>query len=127
METLTTTKSPLTCEKCGVSCKRFGKHRNGLQRFRCRFCGACYTEEHKAPFRIEDYLEDKRGEMAFKLLVEGCSVRTAERMTGIHRDSILKLLVVAGERCEALLESQIQAIPVKGVEADAKLWRRSQL
>lgn len=120
METLTKS-SPMTCEKCGVSCKRFGKHRNGLQRFRCRMCGATYTEDHEAPFRVEDYLGEPKGIMAIQLLVEGCSVRTVERITGIHRDAILKMLVVAGERCEALLDTEIRSIPVKDVEAD-EIW-----
>jgi transposase-like protein len=101
--------------------KRFGKHRNGLQRFRCRLCGATYTEEHEAAFRIEDYLKTPNGIMAVQLLVEGCAVRTVERITGIHGDAILRLLVAAGERCEALLEPQIQDIPAKDVEAD-EIW-----
>jgi hypothetical protein len=58
---------------------------------------------------------------AVQLLVEGCSVRTVERITGIHRDAILQLLVIAGERCEAVLDSQIQNVPVKDVEAD-EVW-----
>jgi IS1 family transposase/transposase-like protein len=115
METLT---AQFTCEKCGVSCKRFGKHRNGLQRFRCRVCGATYTEEHESAFRVEDYLNDDRGIMALKLLVEGCSVRTVERLSGIRRDTIIDILKIAGERCEAVLESLIQNVPVKDVEAD---------
>lgn len=121
MEALTTDKPKMMCEKCGVSCKRSGKHRNGLQRFCCRLCGATYTEPHAASFRIEDYLTDPKGIMAIQLLVEGCSVRTVERITGIHRDAVLKLLVVAGERCEAVLESHIQNVPVKDVEAD-EIW-----
>lgn len=111
----------MSCEKCGASCKRFGKHRNGLQRFRCRICGATYTEEHTSPFRVEDYLNTPKGIMAIQLLVEGCSVRTVERITGIHRDAILQLLVIAGERCEDVLDSQIQNVPVKDVEGD-EVW-----
>lgn len=29
----------MTCETCNTECRRFGKHRNGLQRFRCPLCG----------------------------------------------------------------------------------------
>ncbi len=59
--------------------------------------------------------------MAIQLLVEGCSVRTVERITGIHRDAILQLLVIAGSRCETLLGSLIRNVPVKDVEAD-EVW-----
>lgn len=108
----------MTCADCGIECKRFGKHRNGLQRFRCRSCHKTYTEEHQAAFRVQDYLNDPRGIMALKLLVEGCSVRSVERLTGIRRDTIIDMLKIAGERCEAVLESLIQNLPVRDVEAD---------
>ena len=29
----------MICPDCKVQCRRFGKHRNGLQRFNCRECG----------------------------------------------------------------------------------------
>jgi transposase-like protein/IS1 family transposase len=111
----------MTCTDCGVECKRFGKHRNGFQRFRCRLCGATYTEEHPAPFRIEDYLKQKRGIMAIQLLVEGCSIRTVERITNLHRDAIMELLLIAGERCERLMDTLIQDVPVSDVQCD-ELW-----
>jgi hypothetical protein len=50
-------------------------------------------------------------------LVEGCSIRSTERITGVHRDTILKLLVAVGEKCEHLWkhaskESQLQTFNV---------------
>lgn len=121
METLTENQIGMACTKCGVSCKRFGKHRNGLQRFRCRLCGATFTEDHQAPFRVEDYLREPRGIMAIQLLVEGCSIRTVERITGLHRDATMRLLIAAGERCERLMDELIQDVPVRDVQAD-ELW-----
>jgi transposase-like protein/IS1 family transposase len=121
METLEKPKSAMVCKACGVSCKRFGKHRNGLQRFRCRLCGATFTEDHEAPFRVEDYLKTARGVMAIQLLVEGCSVRTTERITGLHRDAIMRLLLAAGERCERLMDTLIQDVPARDVQAD-EIW-----
>jgi transposase-like protein len=38
--------------------------------------------------------------MVLKLLVEGASVHSIERVTGVHRDTILKLMVKVGEKCE---------------------------
>ncbi len=121
METLTQTEAAMTCETCGASCKRFGKHRNGLQRFRCVPCAKTYTEEHKAAFRVADYLKDKRGIMAIKLLVEGCSIRSIERLTGIRPDTILALLLIAGERCEKLMDRLIRDVPVRDVQGD-EIW-----
>ena len=34
-----------------------------------------------------------------KALVEGNSIRSIERMTGIHRDTIMRLLVRVGGKC----------------------------
>lgn len=111
----------MTCPECSSETKKFGRHRNGLQRFRCKACRTTFTEDHAPSFRVEDYLKDKRGIMALKLLVEGCSVRTAERLTGIRRDTIIDLLLIAGERCERLMESLIRDVPVSDVQAD-ELW-----
>jgi hypothetical protein len=36
-------------------------------------------------------------------LIEGCSIRSIERLTGVHRDTILSLLTIAGRKCEALI------------------------
>ena len=55
------------------------------------------------------------------LLIEGTSVRSTERITGLHRDTILRLLVVAGERCEKLLGQKIRNVPVKDVQCD-EIW-----
>jgi lambda repressor-like predicted transcriptional regulator len=56
-----------------------------------------------------------------RLFVEGCSVRSIERVTGVHRDTILRLLVLAGERCERLLADTITNLQVRDVECD-EMW-----
>jgi len=56
-----------------------------------------------------------------QLLLEGMSVRSAERVTGVHRDTILRLLVLAGERCQRLMAEKIKAVPVDDVEVD-EIW-----
>jgi len=39
--------NPLTCPACDARCHSFGKHRNGLRRFRCPGCKRTYTEAHE--------------------------------------------------------------------------------
>ncbi len=58
---------------------------------------------------------------ALGMLLEGASVRSTERLTGLHRDTILKLLVKAGEKCEKLMGRLIVNVPVKDVQAD-EIW-----
>jgi IS1 family transposase len=56
-----------------------------------------------------------------QLLLEGMSVRSAERITGVHRDTILSLLVLAGERCQRLMDEKIKNMVVRDVEVD-EIW-----
>lgn len=107
----------MRCPKCGNASKRFGRHRNGLQRFRCLACKKTFTEEHARGFRVEDYLNDKRGLMAIRMLVEGCGIRTVERLTEIRRDTIIDLLLIAGQRCEKLMNS-LRNVPATDIQMD---------
>ena len=68
METLAKQTANATCPNCGNASKRFGKHRNGLQRFRCLSCRKTFTEDHEGGWRVEDYLKDRRGLMAIRML-----------------------------------------------------------
>src|SRR5689334_19786383 len=63
----------MNCTACNIECRRFGKHRNGLQRFRCAQCGRTYTEEHSRLFGSMTIPEDK-GILALQLLIEGTSI-----------------------------------------------------
>jgi len=110
----------MTCHSCRIVCKRFGKHRNGLQRFRCNQCSKTFTEDHEQPLGDMRLPMDK-AEMVIKLLLEGMSVRSAERITGVHRDTILRLLVLAGERCQRLMDEKIRNLDVRDVEMD-EIW-----
>jgi hypothetical protein len=55
------------------------------------------------------------------MLVEGVSVRSVERLTGVHRDTILRLLVLAGQRCERLREDRIRQVSVRDIQWD-EIW-----
>ena len=110
----------MTCHNCRIEAKRFGKHRNGLQRFRCAQCSKTFTEAHEKPLDGMTTPTDK-ALLALRLLVEGCSIRSIERTTELHRDTILKLLVVVGEKCERLMGRVIVNIPATDVQAD-EIW-----
>jgi IS1 family transposase len=66
-------------------------------------------------------LAEARAEMILKLFVEGVSIRSIERLTEVHRDTIMSLLVLAGERCEKLMGRKIVNVPVRDVECD-EIW-----
>jgi transposase-like protein/IS1 family transposase len=110
----------MTCHKCGITCQRFGKHRNGLRRFRCPRCKKTYTETHK---RILDhtYVPQDQVVLALRLLLEGNGIRSTERITNLDRNTIMKLLVKAGERCEKLMGRIIVNVPVSDIQCD-EVW-----
>ena len=54
-------------------------------------------------------------------LVEGSSIRSTERMTGVHRDTITKLLVRVGDGCAAVLDETMRNLPCERLEID-ELW-----
>ncbi len=51
-------------------------------------------------------------------LVEGNSIRSTERMTGIHRDTIMRLGVKVGEACGDLHHHVMHDIQVSIIELD---------
>ena len=54
-------------------------------------------------------------------LTEGNSIRSIERMTGIHRDTIMRLLVSVGERCSTLMDTAMRELPCRRVQCD-EIW-----
>ena len=110
----------MTCPFCSSLCKKFGKDRNGYQRYRCRQCGKVLTEPHNGHFSGM-YTSPQEAASVLRLMMEGMSVRSIERLTSLHRDTILRVLVHAGAQCETFLHRTIHAVPVREVQCD-ELW-----
>ncbi len=54
-------------------------------------------------------------------LAEGNSIRSIERMTGIHRDTIMRLGVRVGQGCAKLLDEKMLNLDCKRLEID-EIW-----
>lgn len=54
-------------------------------------------------------------------LVEGNSIRSTERMAGIHRDTIMRLLVEVGTGCADLMDEKMRELPCRRVQVD-EIW-----
>src|SRR5215468_4848468 len=108
------------CRTCGGRTIRWGKDRAGHARHRCKECGATYAETPPRPLgRMR--LDQAKATLCLSLLTEGCSIRSTERVTGVHRDTITRLLVLAGEKAEALLTALVAGVEAKDVQAD-EIW-----
>ena len=66
-------------------------------------------------------LKAEKQEMAIAALVEGSSIRSAERMTGIHRDTIMRLMVRVGQNCEKILDATMHNLKCKTLQVD-EIW-----
>lgn len=111
----------MTCHNCSSICKKFGKFGpKRIQRYRCNQCKKTFSEEQDKP--LDDMrIPMSKAVMALQLLLEGCAVASVERVTGLHKRTILNLLVLAGERCEKFLERRVKDVAVKDVAID-ELW-----
>jgi IS1 family transposase len=54
-------------------------------------------------------------------LVEGCSIRAVERLTDIHRDTIMRLGVRVGQGCGRLHDATMRNLQVPRIELD-EIW-----
>ncbi len=109
----------MTCHNCRIECRKFGKRKN-RQRYQCCQCRKVFTEAR------EDHLDGmylpiEKAEMVLRLLLEGNSVSSVERITEVHHTTILKLLVLAGEKCELIMAEKVRNVKVRDVEAD-EVW-----
>ena len=62
-----------------------------------------------------------RRTQAIGALIEGNSIRSTERMTGIHRDTIMRFLVEVGASCERIMDEQMRDLPCKRLQVD-EIW-----
>jgi hypothetical protein len=54
-------------------------------------------------------------------LVEGNSIRSVERMTGIHRDTIMRLTLRVGEGSASLMDREMRNLNCENLQLD-ELW-----
>jgi transposase-like protein/IS1 family transposase len=106
---------------CKHECvKRFGKNRNGSQRFRCGLCGATWTEDRPQPIG-NMRIDEAKAVQVLEMLLEGVSIRSTSRITGIAKGTILSLLEVVGERALRFWGSRMRGIHVNDVQVD-EIW-----
>jgi len=107
----------VTCHNCRIECKRDERDRKGRQRYQCRQCSRVFLEPR------EDHLDGmylpiEKAEMVLRLLLEGNSISSVVRLTEVHQRTILKLLLLAGEKAERVMAKRIVNVKVRDVELD---------
>jgi transposase-like protein/IS1 family transposase len=110
----------MVCHNCKIEAVKAGKDRKGIQRFKCQQCKRRFQEERD---RLVGnmYLSEEKSLLVLRLLLEGNSIRSIERITGVEKKTITRVLLNAGEHCEQLMNRKIKGVAVKDVEAD-EIW-----
>jgi transposase-like protein/IS1 family transposase len=110
----------MTCHNCQLKAVKAGKDRKGTQRFLCRNCKR-YFQPERETLLGNLYLPEYKTLLVLNLLLEGNSIRSIERITGVEKKTITRVLLLAGEHCEELMRRKIKGVAVKDVEAD-EIW-----
>jgi IS1 family transposase len=55
---------------------------------------------------------------AVSMLCEGSSIRSIERMTGIHRDTVMRLGVRMGEGCRRIMDEKLRGLDCRQLQLD---------
>ena len=85
----------ITCKKCeSTNLVRCGTTKAGTIRIKCNDCRKVFSPPKPKNPLGDMRLDLKKAADVCRLLVEGMSVRSIERFTGVHRDTILRLLVL---------------------------------
>lgn len=111
----------MTCHFCKSNAKRFGKYgRKRVQRYRCLECGKTFSDEQEKP------LDDMRTSThtflkIMALLTEGVGVNACARLCGVHKETVLRALELAGQRCQRLLDERMRELSIPDLQLD-EIW-----
>ena len=97
-----------------------GKNRAGHQQYYCNHCHTWFVETAGTPL-YQKHLSEKEIILICKLLVEKNGIRSIERITGHHRDTIGRLLEDMAEHAERMNEYLIREMGLTPFECD-ELW-----
>jgi IS1 family transposase len=70
---------------------------------------------------MANVLDSKKRVAIISALAEGSSIRSIERITGVHRDTIMRLGVRVGKGCQSLLDAKMRGLACQHLQFD-ELW-----
>lgn len=71
--------------------------------------------------RAMNRLSIEKQSQALTALLEGSSVRSTERMTGVHRDTIIRLMIRVVAACDQLMDEKFRNLSCRHLQLD-ELW-----
>src|SRR2546430_154235 len=79
------------------------------------------TRPHREGSAPMNALAINKQHAVLHLLIEGNSIRSTERLTGVHRDTIINLLVIAGNLAGDMLYRRMRGLRPRHIEVD-EIW-----
>ena len=71
---------------------------------------------------MANILMREKQEAVISCLVEGNSIRSTERMTGVHRDTIMRLMLRVGKGCQKMMDEQLRGLTTtRRIQVD-EIW-----
>jgi len=108
----------MNCPKCGETAAKFGKTRDGQQRYRCAECHKTFSEPKPLAGIATDL---KTAAFALRLLLEGTSIRATARLTNLDKDTVQRIMEQAGRQCFDFLARTMQNVRATDIQCD-ELW-----
>lgn len=99
---------------------RFGKTKNGTQRYRCKCCGQTFTETHGTVFYRRQATRETILE-TLALLAEGVRISSISRAKGIKEDTILDWLRAAARQAAEIEDALLKDYRISQAQTDG-LW-----
>lgn len=99
---------------------KHGINRQGNQRYKCTACGTTFIDESPKPLG-NMRISMREAILALGMLLEGMSIRATSRLTGLDKNTICDLILVAGDNCGHFLDTQIRGLEVEHVQVD-EIW-----
>ena len=90
-------------------CDRYGTHQQ-IRLLYCKACKARFSERKGTPL-FQSCLPQETAVSVLQHLVEGDGVRQTERLTGVHRDTVMRLGRLAGPHARGVHEELVAFSP----------------
>jgi len=99
---------------------KYGHHKNGRQRFKCKTCGCVFVETKNTVF-YNRKLSEEQIIMICKLLVEKNGIRAIERIMEIHRDTVSDVVEDLARHAREVTDFLIRDVGLTEVQVD-EMW-----
>jgi transposase-like protein/IS1 family transposase len=100
--------------------KKHGKDSKGQTRRRCCTCGKTFIDKPETAYG-NLRITDREAATVLSLLVEGMSIRAAERISGVDKNTICDLVLRVGEKCERFMAKAIVDVKADDIQCD-EIW-----